>query len=231
MLKTQDLRSGYSGVDVLHGIDLEMTGGILAVLGANGAGKTTLMKAIARVVPLTGGELYFDSKVVTAWPSYRLALAGLALVPQENNVFPDLTVEENLSIGAMGDTEGRKARFDEVYETFPAVFERRSQKAGTLSGGESQMVAVGRALMQRPSLLLLDEPSAGLAPMYVESLFSKIQSIHKTTGIGIIVAEQNASKALEVAQQVLVLNLGRVALFSADVASLDMKAIREGYGL
>lgn len=231
MLKAQDLTSGYSGVDVLHGIDFEMTGGILAVLGANGAGKTTLMKTMARVIPLTGGELYFASKVVTAWPSHRLAAAGLALVPQEDNVFPDLTVEENLSIGAMGNTEDRKARFDDVYETFPALFERRSQKAGTLSGGESQMVAVGRALMQRPSLLLLDEPSAGLAPMYVENLFSKIQSIHETTGIGIIVAEQNASKALEVAEQVLVLNLGRVALFSVDVASLDMKAIREGYGL
>lgn len=231
MLEASGLRSGYSGVDVLLGIDLEMAGGVLAVLGANGAGKTTLMKTIARIVPLTAGKLVFKGASVSDWPPYKLARAGLALVPQEGNVFPDLTVDENLSIGASINGRDGRAGIGDVYDVFPALYDRRAQKAGTLSGGEGQMLAVGRALVQRPSLLLLDEPSAGLAPMYVESLFSTIRSIHEERGIGIIVAEQNAERALEVAQQVMVLNLGKVVLFDQNVSSLDMKAIREGYGL
>lgn len=230
MLEASGLRSGYSGVDVLQGVDLEMDEGILAVLGANGAGKTTLMKTIARIVPLTAGELRFKDSIVSTWPAHKLARAGLTLVPQEDNVFADLTVEENLSIGASLGRNGQ-AKMADVFDMFPTLHDRRYQKAGTLSGGETQMVAVGRALMQRPSVLLLDEPSAGLAPMYVENLFAKIQSIHTETGIGIVIAEQNAKKALEVAHRVMILNLGKVVLMHQDVSTLDMESIREGYGL
>jgi branched-chain amino acid transport system ATP-binding protein len=163
-----------------------------------------------------------------ALPSWERAAWGLGYVPQEKGVFPDLTVLENLHVGAMIGSRARSERIDEVVELFPDIAERRNQLAGTLSGGESRMVAFARALMQDPRLLLLDEPTAGLSPLYVEQFFEKIKEIHEAKGVSIILAEQNASKALEVSHRVVVLNLGE-ATEAMDVSSVTLDQLKEGY--
>jgi len=228
MLKCKDIQSGYSGVQVLHELSFDVGNEIYAILGANGAGKTTLMKTVAKVLPLSGGQIFFNDDKVSDTPPYDLAARGLAYVPQENDVFPDMTVQENLSIGGLIGNRSKRERIEEFYDIFPGIMDRANQKAGSLSGGEGQMVAVGRALMQDPSLILLDEPTAGLSPKYVELLFTKIQEIHKKKGVSVMIAEQNASKTLEIADRAMVLHLGKIFLID-NSNNIDMNVIKEGY--
>lgn len=228
MLAIRGIRSGYGGVTVIKGIDLDVEHEVFAVLGANGAGKTTLLATLAGLIPLTGGQFTLDGEDVTDLSPSDRAARGLGYVPQEKGIFPDLTVLENLYVGAMVGSRPRQERIDEVVELFPDIGARRNQLAGTLSGGESRMVAFGRALMQDPRLLLLDEPTAGLSPLYVEQFFEKIKEIHEAKGVSIILAEQNASMALAVSHRVAVLNLGE-ASEAMDVTSVTLDQLKEGY--
>jgi branched-chain amino acid transport system ATP-binding protein len=228
MFSVNNISSGYGEVTVLHGLSFEVQHEIYAVLGANGAGKSTLMKTIARLLPLTGGEIHFQGENVTSIEPHILAAKGLALVPQEHHIFPDLTVAENLSVGSLVGKRPKKERLEEIYELFPDVVARLNQKAGTLSGGEAQMVAVSRALMQDPVLLLLDEPTSGLSPLYVDSFFEKIKEIHEKKNVSVMLAEQNAAKALEISDRVMILSLGKVYLID-DVANCSLETMKEGY--
>ena len=227
-LEVEGLRSGYHGVTVLKGLDFTVGNEIFAVLGANGAGKTTLLATLARLIPLTAGTIRFQGEDVSALPPYETAGRGIGYVPQEKGIFPDLTVMENLLVGGMIGERSRDERMTEVLDLFPDLRTLRAQKAGTLSGGESRMVACGRALMQDPKVLLLDEPTAGLSPLYVDMFFDKIREIHETRGVAIVLAEQNATKALQVADRVMVLSLGQ-AFAVLDAAELTTKQLKEGY--
>ena len=198
------------------------------MLGANGAGKTTLLATLARLIPLMAGTIRFQGEDVSTLPPYETAGRGVGYVPQEKGVFPDLTVLENLRIGGMIGDRSRDERMAEVFELFPDLRALQAQLAGTLSGGESRMVACGRALMQDPRVLLLDEPTAGLSPLYVDMFFDKIKEIHETRGVAIVLAEQNATKALEVADRVMVLSLGE-AFAVMDAAELTTQQLKEGY--
>jgi branched-chain amino acid transport system ATP-binding protein len=228
MLEAKGIRSGYSGVTVIKRIDLLVEHEIFAVLGANGAGKTTLLATLARLIPLLDGELWFLDEDVSRLHPWETADRGLGYVPQEKGIFADLTVQENLQVGAMIGTRSQRERIDEIVTLFPDLAERRDQLAGTLSGGESRMLACGRALMQDPRLLLLDEPTAGLSPMYVDNFFEKIKEIHETRDVSIILAEQNATKALEVADRVMVLTLGQASEIR-DASELTTEKLKEGY--
>ena len=228
MLRASGLYSGYDGVSVIKGINFEVDSEIFAVLGANGAGKTTLLATLARLIPLMGGELVFREEVVSELPAWETAARGLGYVPQESGVFADLTVVENLTVGGVIGTRPLEERIGEIFEWFPVLAEMSQQLAGTLSGGESRMLACGRALMQEPTLLLLDEPTTGLSPLYVEMFFEKIAEIHKSRGVSIILAEQNATKALEVADRVMVLSLGEVFL-AGNAQELTTEQLKEGY--
>lgn len=201
---------------------------ILAVLGANGAGKTTLLATLAKVIPVREGAIHWQGHDVSGSAAYDLSTRGIAYVPQEGNVFPNLSVAENLSLGALVGTRPKEERLTEVYDLFPQLAERKEQRAGSLSGGEGQMLAVGRALMQDPQLLLLDEPSAGLSPLYVDILFQTIAEARNSRNISIILAEQNAKKTLEIADRVLVLSLGRMHLLE-DAKDLSMKRLMKAY--
>ena len=228
MLKVNKIKSGYGEITVLQGLSFDVSHEIYAILGANGAGKSTLMKTIAKLLPLTSGEMHFQEKDVSRVTPYELAARGLAYVPQENNVFPNLTVKENLSIGGLIGKRSKQERMEEIFELFPDIVDRINQKAGSLSGGESQMVGVSRALMQDPTLILLDEPTAGLSPKYVDDFFDKIKEIHEKKGVGVMLAEQNASKALEIADKVMILSLGKIFLIE-DSSKVDIKMVKEGY--
>ncbi len=228
MLEAKGVRSGYDGVEVIKGLDFTVADEVFAVLGANGAGKTTLLATIAGLIPLTGGKLRFLGQQISGLPPWTTAELGLGYVPQEKGTFPDLTVLENLKVGGMVGTRPRQERIDEVVELFPDIGAMRNQKAGTLSGGESRMLAAARALMQDPKLLLLDEPTAGLSPLYLDNFFDKIKEIRETRGVGIIVAEQNATKALEVADRVMLLSLGEASEIM-DASDLTTDQLKEGY--
>jgi branched-chain amino acid transport system ATP-binding protein len=228
MFEAKDIRSGYTGVTVIKGVDLSVEHEVFAVLGANGAGKTTLLATLARIIPLMAGEMWFDGTDISNLHPWDTAALGLGYVPQEKGVFANLTVLENLQVGAMIGKRSREERIDEIVELFPDIGKRQAQLAGTLSGGESRMVACGRALMQDPKTLLLDEPTAGLSPLYVDTFFEKISQIHKTRDVSIILAEQNATKALEIADRVMVLNLGE-ASDVLDAADWTTEKLKEGY--
>ena len=228
MLKVKDIRSGYGEVTILQGLDFEVGHEIYAILGANGAGKSTLMKTIAKVIHLKTGEIYFKEENISGFTPFQASARGLAFVPQEEQIFPKLTVRENLSIGGLLSKRSEKERMDEVFDVFPDIAERINQKAGSLSGGEAQMLAVGRALMQDPELLLLDEPTSGLAPKYVDSFFKKVKEIHQKKNVAVILSEQNASKALEIADKIMVLTLGEIFLID-DCKNVGIDMIKEGY--
>lgn len=228
ILEVRGLRSGYGGVTVLKGLDMQVGNEVFAVLGANGAGKSTLLATLARLIPLQGGSIHFLGENVSTLPPFETAGRGVGYVPQEKGVFADLSVHENLSVGGMIGKRSRDERMAEVFEVFPDLAALRSQLAGTLSGGESRMLACGRALMQDPKLLLLDEPTAGLSPLYVDLFFEKIREIRATKGVSIILAEQNATKALAVSDRVMVLSLGEAFLTEA-TGSLTTEKLKQGY--
>ena len=227
-LEVVGLRSGYHGVTVLKGLDFTVGDEIFAILGANGAGKTTLLATLARLIPLMAGTIRFQGADVSAVPPYETARRGIGYVPQESGTFPKLTVLENLRVGGMIGQRPAAERIDEVLGLFPALKPLQRQPAGTLSGGESRMVACGRALMQDPKVLLLDEPTAGLSPLYVDMFFDKVKEIHETKGVAIVLAEQNATKALQVSDRVMVLSLGE-AYTVVDATELTTQQLKEGY--
>ena len=227
-LEVEGLRSGYHGVTVLKGLDFAVGNEVFAVLGANGAGKTTLLATLARLIPLMAGTIRFLGEDVSRLPPYETAARGIGYVPQEKGIFPDLTVLENLSVGGMIGRRSRDERMTEVFELFPDLRGLRAQRAGTLSGGESRMLACGRALMQEPKVLLLDEPTAGLSPLYVDMVFDRIRKIHEARGVAIVLAEQNATKALQVADRVMVLSLGE-AFAVMDAAELTTQQLKAAY--
>ena len=228
MLNVSSLASGYGEIAVLSDISFEVDNEIFAVLGANGAGKSTLLKSLANLLPLSRGTITWENQATHPLAAHDLPELGIAYVPQEGNVFPYLTVEENLSIGALTGDREREEKMEEVYSLFPRLAERKTQLAGSLSGGEGQMLAVGRALAQDPRILLLDEPSAGLSPALVDILFEKISEIRKEKGVAIVLAEQNAAKTLTIADRVMVLSLGQVHLLKP-AKGLSMKALMEAY--
>lgn len=228
MFDAQNLRSGYGEITVLKDLTFSVKDEVFAVLGSNGAGKTTLLKTLARLLPLHQGSLSLDGADVSSAPAHAMPEAGVAYVPQEGNVFPDLSVMENLSIGGRTGHRPKAEKLEEVFDLFPRLKERLSQAAGSLSGGEGQMLAVGRALMQDPKVLLLDEPSAGLSPIFVDTLFSSIAETRKERGVTIVLAEQNAVKTLEIADRVMVLSLGEMHLMS-ERSSLSMNDIMAAY--
>jgi branched-chain amino acid transport system ATP-binding protein len=230
VLEVRGLRAGYGPIEVLHGIDLDLgVGEVLAVLGANGAGKTTLLSAIAGLVPVTGGLVRMVGRRVDGARTEDLARAGVCLIPEGRGVFPNLTVAEHLR---MATHSGRALRDveAETYERFPRLAERREQLAGTMSGGEQQMLALARGLATRPALLLLDELSMGLAPLIVEQLYEQVATI-AASGVSILVVEQFASTVLGVADRAAVMSTGRiVALGSPQEVEADLGAAYLGPG-
>ncbi|MEA2760244.1 MAG: branched-chain amino acid transport system ATP-binding protein [Methylobacteriaceae bacterium] len=231
LLRVTELRASYGDAQVLHGVSLEVTpGDFVCIIGANTAGKSTLLRAISRLVPRVSGRIEFDGNNLLALSAQEVPRVGIAHVPEGRHVFPDMSVEDNLLIGAFarrrdGDME---ARLDEVFALFPRLRERRAQRGGSMSGGEQQMVAIGRALMLRPRLLMLDEPSHGLAPMVVEELHRTLREIH-ARGTAILLVEQNSALALSLATRGIVLESGRIALAgSADTLRNDPR-VREAY--
>jgi len=209
LLRAEGLVGGYGGNDILNGVDLSVAGHEIAVIvGPNGAGKSTAMKAIFGLLKLRLGRVRLDDDDITDEPPDRLVRRGMAYVPQERNVFPNLTVNENLEMGAFVRRDDIRAALDQVYALFPALREKRRQPAGELSGGQRQMVAIGRALMIEPRLLLLDEPTAGLSPRIIDEIFERVVAINKA-GVGILMVEQNARQALAFASKGFVLAGGR----------------------
>lgn len=228
MLSLRGVSSGYGDVTVLQDIDLTVGTEIFAVLGANGAGKSTLLKTIARFLKLKSGSMTFDGTDVSDIEADKLAAMGLGIVPQERNIFASLTVRENLSIGTLLGTRSRRSRIDEVFDLFPDIRPRANQNAGSLSGGEAQMVAMGRCLVQEPKLILLDEPTTGLSPKYQDQLIRKIHDIHKSMKVSVLLSEQNANKALKIADRVIVLSVGKIHLNSRR-EDADIDQVRAGY--
>ena len=221
LLEVADLRATYGQGHVLHGISFGVDEGqIVSVLGPNGAGKTTTLRAISGTVAATG-RIVFDGTDIRGWAPDRIAREGIAHVPEGRGTFTELTVEENLLVGGYTRKQGVREDIERCYEWFPRLGERRSQHAGSLSGGEQQMLAVSRALMLRPRLLLLDEPSLGLAPLLTRELFGILEGIGRDEGITVLIVEQNANAALKHSHRAYVLEQGRVTLSgpSADVAA------------
>ncbi|MEW6636208.1 MAG: ABC transporter ATP-binding protein [Actinomycetota bacterium] len=210
LLEARELYIGYTPeAHIVRGCNLDVgRGEMVCVIGPNGAGKSTLIKGIFGLVPVRRGSVVFEGEDVTGAPTYRLVEAGIGYVPQTDNVFPSLTVEENLEMGAYLNPKAVKARYEELFDWFPILAERRRQRAGTLSGGQRQLVALARALMLQPSLLLLDEPSAGLSPANVDVIFERIQLIN-SKGVAILMVEQNARRALAMSDRGYVLEMGQ----------------------
>ena len=231
LLQLQNLQISYGGIQAVKGIDLDLWAGeLVCLIGANGAGKTTTLNAIAGVLPIAGGSIMYQGDKLNAVPAHRRLRRGVALVPEGRGIFTRLTVEENLRMGAYTrkDKAGIEADLERVYTMLPRVKERLHQVAGTLSGGEQQMVAIGRALLSRPRLLLLDEPSMGLAPLVVEKIFEVVQSVARD-GVTILLVEQNANLALEFAQRGYVMESGKVTLTGSGSELLADPKVREAY--
>jgi branched-chain amino acid transport system ATP-binding protein len=213
-LRVENLHAAYGEIEVLHGVNLRVEKGqIVALLGANGAGKSTAIKAIMGLIKPTAGRILLDGRDLSGQPAHLAARAGIALVPEGRRIFKKMTVEENLQVGGVvrSGPEVRE-RLADIYELFPRLAERRRQVGGTLSGGEQQMLAIGRALMSRPDFILMDEPSLGLAPLVVESVHQAIERIRREMGIGGILVEQNVAVALSVAAHAYVLMRGSIVL-------------------
>ena len=230
-IETRGLRKQFGKTEILHGLDFDIPPGrIYGLVGHNGAGKTTTLNAIAGVLPIAGGEILHAGERINAVPAHKRLRRGIALVPEGRGIFTRLTVEENLRMGAYtrNDAAGIDADIERVYTMLPRVKERLRQVAGTLSGGEQQMVAIGRALLSRPKLLLLDEPSMGLAPLVVEKIFEVVQAVARE-GVTILLVEQNANLALEFAGRGYVMESGRITLTGSGADLLADPKVRAAY--
>ena len=230
VLEVRDLRVCYGAIEALKGISLDLNEGeIVTLIGANGAGKSTTLRAIMGLTPVRGGEIRFRGEVTRATPTFRLVRRGLILVPEGRAVFANLSVRENLEMGAYARRDREiEADFEKVFRIFPRLKERESQTAGTLSGGEQQMLAIGRALMSRPRVLLLDEPSLGLAPILVHTIFEAIEEIHRQ-GTPVLLVEQNANAALKHSSRAYVLETGTVALQGSSEEVAANPRVKEAY--
>jgi branched-chain amino acid transport system ATP-binding protein len=231
LLKLEDAVLNYGKIEALHGISLDVAEGeVVALIGANGAGKTSTMRALSGVRGLSSGTITFNGEDVTKLRADQRMRKGLCLTPEGRGVFPGMTVTENLDMGAYTrrDKSAIAEDFDRVFGLFPRLLERKKQIAGTMSGGEQQMLAIGRSLMSRPKLLLLDEPSMGLAPMLIQQIFSIISEIAEQ-GTTILVVEQNAKQALSRADRAYVLETGRIVKSGTGAQLLDDPSVREAY--
>ena len=231
MLEVKNLEVYYGVICALKGISFEVNEGeIVSLIGANGAGKTTMMQSVVGLIPKKSGSVIFDGKDITKTPCHKIVQLGMTQVPEGRRIFQELSVYENLMMGAytVKDQQKFKAELDKIYDLFPRLAERRNQIAGTLSGGEQQMLAMSRALMIKPKLLMLDEPSMGLAPILVDQIFEIIKHLHEQ-GTTILLVEQNASKALEISDRAYVLETGQITVTGtgAELASSD--EVRKAY--
>lgn len=231
MLTINDLQSGYGDVPILYGVSLEINKGeTVALIGANGAGKTTTIKTISGLLKAWGGQVIYDGTDITNWKSHKIVEAGLIQVAEGRKLFSDLSVLENLELGGFLPSvrANRPKNLRHVFEMFPRLEERKSQIAGTLSGGEQQMLAIGRALMSEPKLLMLDEPSLGLAPMLVQDIFNVVKQINQE-GTTVLIVEQNAVQTLRMAQRGYVMEHGKIILSGTGEELLSDSRIREAY--
>ncbi|MCA3598561.1 MAG: ABC transporter ATP-binding protein [Methylobacterium sp.] len=229
MLEIRRLRSTYGRIEVLHGLDLDVQKGeIVCLIGGNGAGKTTLLRAISGVQPVTGGSLMFEGRDITGLSAEKRVALGIAQVPEGRQIFGGLTVEDNLNLGGWLHGGGTARERDDIYTLFPILHEKRALQAGGLSGGQQQMLAIGRALMSRPRLLLLDEPSMGLAPVLVEQVFGVIESLQQR-GITILLVEQNAAAALAKSDRGFVIETGHITHSGASADLIGDPKLREAY--
>jgi branched-chain amino acid transport system ATP-binding protein len=230
-LEIEGVYTAYDKADVLEGISLKVEPGrITCLLGSNGSGKTTLIRSILGLTPARAGHIAFNGQDITALPTHKVIAAGVACIPEGRKVFPKLTVEENLRLGAYTRRDREVAQdFERVYGYFPRLKERFRQQAGTLSGGEQQMLAISRALMLRPKLLLLDEPSFGLAPLVVQEIFRILRAINRQEGMSMLLVEQNASIALELADQAYLLETGRIIMAGASGVISRDESVRRAY--
>ena len=231
LLYIKDLKVSYGGIEAIKGISLSVEKGeIVTLIGANGAGKSTTLRAISGLVPIQDGTITYDGQVISGQSPQKIVSEGIGMVPEGRRVFPNLTVLENLRIGAYmrKDEDGIAADIKWVYEIFPRLEERHWQMAGTLSGGEQQMLAVGRAVMTRPKLIMMDEPSLGLAPLVVKDIFKIIQTL-KSTGMTVLLIEQNANAALHACDYAYVMETGRITTSGTGEELLASEAIQEAY--
>jgi branched-chain amino acid transport system ATP-binding protein len=231
MLTVENLNVHYGAIHALKGISVNVEQGeIVTLIGANGAGKSTLLKTISGLLRPTSGKIVFENQSIGGKPAQMIVKAGLSHCPEGRRVFANLTVEENLLLGAYlrKDKQGIKQDLEAVYQRFGRLLERRTQQAGTLSGGEQQMLAMGRALMARPKLLLLDEPSMGLAPLLVKEIFNIIQEINKA-GTTVLLVEQNAHMALSIAHRAYVLETGQIVLSGSAAELADSAEVKKAY--
>ena len=229
MLTVENLMVNYGGIEAVKGISLKVPEGeTVALIGANGAGKSTILKAIAGLVKPLSGTITFNGRDITGQPPYRIVSAGITMVPEGRRVFSDLTVKENLKIGAYLRKDAVNDDLDWVFSLFPRLKERSWQAAGTLSGGEQQMLAVGRALMSRPKLMMMDEPSLGLAPLIVKGIFEIIKEINRG-GVTILLIEQNANVALHASDTAYVLETGRLVMKGSGRELLKNEAVKKAY--
>lgn len=229
LLTIMDLKVSYGGIEALKGVSFSVEKGqIVTLIGANGAGKSTTLRAISGLVPIKEGTITYDGSVISGQDPQTIVSEGICMVPEGRRVFPNLTVQENLQIGAYLRSDDLTADLEHVYELFPRLEERSWQMAGTLSGGEQQMLAVGRALMMRPKLLMMDEPSLGLAPIVIRDIFKIIETLHHE-GITILLVEQNANVALKIADYAFVLETGSLGVQGKGSDLLNDPAIKAAY--
>ena len=231
LLELKDLQVAYGGIQAVKGIDLSVDQGeLVCLIGANGAGKTTTLKGITGLQPIKSGKIRYAGEDITGKPAFQLVRKGLSMVPEGRGVFGALTIEENLAMGAYArdDRTAIKEDVERVFGLFPRLKERRKQTAGTLTGGEQQMLAMGRALMSRPKLLLLDEPSMGLAPLMVQKVFETVMAVSKE-GVTILLIEQNAKLALEVSSRGYVMESGEITLRGKAKQLLSDPKVRAAY--
>jgi branched-chain amino acid transport system ATP-binding protein len=229
VLQARGLEAGYEGLSILHGVDLEVRRGeVTAIIGANGAGKTTLLRVLSGILAPTAGTVMMGAEDVTQLEAHAMVRRGLVMVAEDRELFGEMSVAENLRMGAYTSRDGFEARLAEVEELFPILVERRTQLAHTMSGGQQQMVAIGRALMAGPQILLLDEPSLGLAPILVRDVFAAVQRI-QATGVTVVLVEQNASQALGLADHAIVLESGEVVATGSGAELKDDPRVRAAY--